>query len=106
MKSKLESYLGFARKSGNLIFGAGTCEISMDKGKVKLLIITEDTAENTRKKLIPKAERLGIPYIIYGLSDEISRITGTSGRTIFAITDKNFANVITEQIESEKKEVL
>ena len=49
MKSKLESYLGFARKSGNLISGAGTCEINMAKGKVKLLIIAEDTAENSKK---------------------------------------------------------
>lgn len=98
MKSKLESYLGFARKSGNLVFGAGTCEINMAKGKVKLLIIAEDTAENTKKKLISKAEREGVPCRIYGRADELSRITGADGRNVFAVTDSNFAKVIEEQI--------
>ena len=101
MKSKLESYLGFARKSGNLVFGAGTCEASMAKDKVKLLIIAEDTAENTKKKMISKAESMGVPYRVYGSADELSRMTGAAGRNVFAVTDSNFSKIIDEQIGME-----
>lgn len=99
MKSKLESYLGFARKSRNLAIGTGTCEVMMNKGKVKFLVIAEDTADNTKNKLIGQAERLGVPYAVYGLSDELSRMSGTTGKSVFALTDSNFADIIRKQIE-------
>lgn len=98
MRSKLESYFGFARKSGNLVFGAGTCEMNMARGKVKLLIIAEDTAENTKKKLIAKAESAGVLCRVFGCADELSRMTGAAGRNVFAVTDSNFAKIIDEQI--------
>ena len=99
MKSKFESYLGFARKAGSLVFGTGTCEVTMKRGKVKLLIIAEDTADNSKKKLVSLAESMNVPYIVYGLSEELSRIVGTSGRNAFAVTDENFAEIIRKQIE-------
>lgn len=99
MKDKLESYLGFARRSRNIIFGAGTCELMMNKGRVKYLIIAEDTAENTKKKLVSQAERMRVPYVVYGLSDELSRMTGNPGRSVFGITDEHFADIIRKQIE-------
>ena len=99
MKGKLESYLGFARRSKNIVFGAGTCELMMNKGKVHYLIIAEDAADNTKKKLASQAEWLEIPYSIYGLSDELSRMTGNPGRSVFGITDPHFADIIRKQIE-------
>ena len=55
--SKLASYMGFARKSKNLVTGTDTCIKHMEKGRVKLLIIAGDTSDNTMKKLIGKAEK-------------------------------------------------
>lgn len=98
MREKIESYLGFARKSGNLVFGAGTCEISVARGKAKLLIIASDAAENTKKKMVAKAERHGVPYRIFSTSEELSRMTGAAGRSVFAVTDSNFAEMIQKQM--------
>lgn len=106
MRSKLESYLGFARKSGKLIFGTVNCENTMEKGRVKLLIVAEDTAENSKNKMAAKAKELNVPYRIYGNSEFLSHIAGTAGRCIFAVTDENFAKIISEHIDSEEKEVL
>ncbi len=100
---KINSYIGFARKSGNLIMGMNTCEIYMKKKKVKLLIITEDMAENTREKLIKSAEKSGTDYRVYGSSDEISQIVGRLGRGIFGIIDKHFAEIITKEIDKENQ---
>ena len=51
IRNKVMSYLGFAAKSRNLVTGAGTCQMMMEKGRIKLLIVTEDIAENTEKKM-------------------------------------------------------
>ena len=99
MKDKLFSYLGFARKSGNLVSGSNTCIFSMKKGKVRLLLITEDASENTKKKMTSEANAGNVPVRIFGDSGDISRAVGESGRTVFGITDGNFAKVIKEEIE-------
>lgn len=102
-RKKSLSYLGFAKKAGDAVSGFGTCEIKGKKHELKLLIIAEDTADNTREKTIAMAERLNIPWIEYEKGEELSHIIGTSGRYVFGITDKHFAKVITKAIEEEKK---
>ena len=99
MKDKLLSYMGFARKSGNLISGSNTCAFSMKKGKVRLLLIAEDASENTKEKMTSEAKASNVPVRIFGDSGEMSRAVGESGRTVFGITDGNFAQVIKKEIE-------
>ena len=101
MRSKLHSYMGFAKKSRNLIMGYNTCLFAMSKKKVKLLIIAEDTSENTRKKIEKDAKKHQVTYRIYGTSDELSEMAGTGGRSIFGITDQNFAQVILKEIDKD-----
>jgi Ribosomal protein HS6-type (S12/L30/L7a) len=99
MRSKLESYLGFAKKSRNLISGTNTCLHGMNQGKVLLLILAEDLAENTMEKLKKAAEDKKIDYRIIGTMAELSRILGYEERGVFGITDKNFADVISKEID-------
>ncbi|MEG0919504.1 MAG: ribosomal L7Ae/L30e/S12e/Gadd45 family protein [Anaerovoracaceae bacterium] len=98
---KVNSYLGFARKSGNMVMGSGTCSIYMKKKKIKLLIITTDTADNSKEKLVNEAEKTNTKYRVYGNSDEISHLVGSPGRTSFGITDKQFAETILKEIDKE-----
>ena len=51
VRNKVMTYLGFAARSRNLVTGGNTCAMMMDRKKIKLLIITEDMAENTVKKM-------------------------------------------------------
>ena len=55
MRSKVESYLGFAKKSGNLMSGSNTCIFGMAKGKVRLVILADDISE----KDVYKRQRYG-----------------------------------------------
>ena len=94
MKKKVISYLGFAKKSGNLVSGVNTCTFAMVKRKVKLMILAEDISENEIRKY-------GVPFVKYGNSDELSHATGANGRNVFAICDRNFAEVILNEIDGE-----
>ena len=96
--SKMLSYLGFARKSGNLMRGYNTCLSLVESGKVRLLIVAEDGAEGTKKRFRQKCAVSGTAFRIYGNSDELSRMTGGGG-TVYAVTDENFANVIIREID-------
>lgn len=101
MKRKIDSYLGFAKKSKNLLTGFHTCMDGMKKGKVKLLILTEDLSENTAKKLRKVAEEKNVLVRVYGKSEEVSRITGSQDRGIFAISDANFTAVILKELDGD-----
>lgn len=104
MREKIHSYLGFARKSGNLIVGQETCAQAMKNGKIKLLFMTEDLSENTSKKLIAQAERHGVPYRCYGHSDDVSQVAGARGSAVFGITDENFSKVIIKEVDMHRSE--
>lgn len=99
IRNKVESYLGFAARSRNLITGYNTCIMMMEKRKVRLLILAEDLAENTVEKMLTQCKKNKIEYRIFGNSDDLSHITGKSGKGIFGITDKHFAEIICKEID-------
>lgn len=103
MNKKIISYLGFAKKSGNLLTGVNTCTFAMAKGKVKLVIIAEDISENSEKKIMKEIRRYGVQYVKYGESEEMSRAAGSSGRNVFALCDKGFAETILKEINRESE---
>lgn len=103
MRSKIDSYLGFATRSRNLITGSNTCLFAMNKRQLKLLIIASDVSENTMKKMKKAAEDRKVNYRIYSTSDDLSYACGTSGKGVFGITDENFANVILKEIDGEQQ---
>ena len=99
MNNQVLTYMGFARKSGNLVAGTGTCIATMKKRSVRLMIIAEDISENNEKKIMKEIRKAGVPYIKYGESEEMSHAVGMSARSTFAILDEGFAETITKAIE-------
>lgn len=103
MRSKTDSYLGLAKKAGRLLTGTDTCRQAVKSGKLKLIIIAEDTAPGSLKKMRNAAVSHEIPWRVFGSSDELSRATGNSGRYVFGITDAGFADVIIKEIDGNKE---
>ncbi len=100
MKSKIDAYLGFAKKSRNLISGYNTCIYAAKKKQLKLLLITEDVSENTKNKFIELAKARNIPMKIYGTKDRLSKLTGENDKGIFGITDNHFAQIIGKELDN------
>ena len=99
MRDKVLNYLGLAARGRLVVTGYNTCAFMMAKKKVKLLILAQDLAENSKKKMISEAERRGVPYKIYGTKEALSHITGKEDSGIFGVTDVNLANAISKEIE-------
>lgn len=99
MKNKVLSYMGFAKKSGNLVSGVNTCTFNMNRKKVKLMILAEDISEGSEKKIMKEIRKYHVKHVKYGLSHELSRATGAEGRQVFAVLDAGFAEAILKVID-------
>ena len=64
-----------------------------------MLIVAGDSSENTVKKMTQKCASHGTDIRVFGTKDELSRMTGNSDNSVFAVTDRNFANVIKKEID-------
>ncbi len=104
VKSKFESLIGFAMKSGNLVAGGGLCLSKISAGRLRLLIITEDVGDNTRKKMINKCVSHDVEYRIFGKAGELSQMTGKQDKGVFGIIDKGFAENICKEIDDIQSE--
>lgn len=100
-RRKIESYFGLARRAGKILSGYRTCMNSIGRGRIKLIILAEDTSQNTKDKFRSLCERYEIPFRIYGRSDDLSAMAGMSLRGVFGITDGNFAEAMIKEIEDE-----
>ncbi len=106
MNRKIISYLGLAKRAGKLKSGTNTCTYEMAKGRVKLIILTEDISENGKKKITKEIRKYNVPHITLGTSDEISQAVGEEGRSVFAICDSGFAEAILKETGKVGKEVV
>jgi len=101
MRKKVDSYMGFAAKSRNLVSGYHTCLHAIKQKRLKLLILSGDLSDNTIKKMTKLAKDNEVPMRIYGKTEELSKVTGSRERGIFGITDANFADAILKEIDGE-----
>lgn len=98
-QDRLSAYLGFCARARKLQKGYNTCLSLIQKGKVRLLIVAEDSSENTIGKMTQKCMSHHTACRVFGTRDDLSHMTGSSGNGIFAVTDGHFAKVIREEID-------
>ncbi len=95
------SMLSLCQRAGMLITGEDSVEISIKNGSVRIVIIASDASENTRARFINKCRFYNIPYYIFSSKDELSRMIGKFNRTVFGITDENFASRLSQLISAQ-----
>ena len=66
----------------------------MLKGKIKLLILAENSSERTKLKFKKIADEAKIPIIFFGTISNISNAIGKTNKAILGIMDMNLAREI------------
>jgi len=99
MTDKILTLLGFASKSGKIIFGTSACSVSIKHKKVKLVILAGDISENSEEKIVRICNRSNVPYIKIFDRDVISKAVGKSNKTVLGIVDNNFSKKILEYVD-------
>lgn len=103
LPSKTLRYLGFARKAGSLVSGVNTCTYTMRKGRAALVILAEDISENSEDKIMKEIRKSDTAFVKYGKKADLSHAAGQAERSVFAITDNQFAKTILNEIMREKE---
>ena len=66
MKNKILNLLGLATRAGNIVAGNNACENALKMKKIKMLVISEEASEKTKKNYKFYADKYNIPIIFIG----------------------------------------
>ncbi len=96
---KVLSLLGLSLRSGNLVSGEYSTEKVVKGKKAKLVIVSSDASDNTKKLFTDKCQFYKIPLYIYGTKAELGKAVGKEIRSSVAVTDKGLAETIIKRLE-------
>ena len=97
-KSKLETYLGFCIRSGQMVFGIDNIEAKR-KG-VKLLISDGELGKNSFKEILKAQEKFACPLLMTE-NGVLSEYVHRPAVKAVAILDNNLASAILAVVDSE-----
>jgi ribosomal protein L7Ae-like RNA K-turn-binding protein len=91
---KIQSMLGFAAKSRQLISGSTTVEERLKKGEVYLVICAFDLSPKTINHFKHLCETRQIAFFCYGSCQDLGHWIGKPGRGVVGIVSTHFAAII------------
>ena len=95
--------LGLAMRAGKVVAGTEmVCQCLSKIGRVKLVLISDEASESTRKKLMVKCEFYGVKAVTVSIDTaELGRLIGkTYGPACVGITDEGFAKELTKRLSA------
>ena len=100
---RVHGMLGLAMKAGKVVIGTEQVIAFLQKGKVRLVLISGSASDGTKKKINFKCEfyKTQIKELETD-TDELGRLLGkTYAPAVVGITDENFSNTIIKLLDSE-----
>ena len=92
--TKLQTMIGFAAKSRQLISGSTTVEFAIKKGQVRLVICAQDLSVKTIQHFQHLCETRGISFYSYGSCSDLGQWIGKPGRGVIGIISNHFAATV------------
>ena len=97
--SKVYSYLGLARRAGQIVSGEPAVAGGVKRGQASLVLIARDASSNTNRKFSALAQTHNVSCLVYGEKDLYGQAIGQSPRAVLGVLDRNFASVIRNSIK-------
>ncbi len=98
-QSRVLSLVGLATKAGRTVSGEFSTEKAVKTGEARLVIVSEEASDNTKKKFQNMCAYYKIPIYFYGTKDELGRAMGKEFRASLAVLDEGLGNAMKEQLE-------
>jgi len=104
LKSKRDilRFIGLAMRAGKVVSGYDASMAELKAGRGELIIISKDISTNTLDSLMNLAERYEGEFpgaFSFASMSELGTAIGRPDRAILVITDKGFADKLTEMFE-------
>ncbi|WP_343209006.1 L7Ae/L30e/S12e/Gadd45 family ribosomal protein [Anaerolentibacter hominis] len=97
-KSKILSYLGLATKAGLVVSGEFSTEKAVKERKAVIVIVAEDSSDNTKKRFENMCAYYKVPLYILSDKYELGHAMGKEMRSSLAVLDKGFSDAIIKQL--------
>ena len=98
-RNKILGYLGLATRAGKVVSGEFSVEKSVRQHRAKLVIVSEEASENSRKNFRDLCTYYKIPLYFFGSKEELGAACGKELRVSVAIEDEGLANAARKQLE-------
>ncbi len=98
VEHKVYGLLGISAKAGKIISGTDIVLEWMNKRKVSLVLVAEDTSEKSKKNIQFFCEKENVEMIVFGDILKNSKAIGKQNRAIIGITDERLADAIKKLI--------
>ncbi len=98
-KDKILGYLGLATRAGRVVSGEFCVEKSVRQHRAKLVIVSEEASENSRKKFHNLCTYYKIPLYFFGSKEELGAACGKELRVSVAVEDEGLAHAAIRQLE-------
>ncbi len=99
VSDKVLSLLGLAARARRVVSGEFSVEKAVKMKKAYLVIVANDTSENTAKKFRDKCKYYEIPIRFYGTKESLGAALGKEERACVAVQDEGFAKSMIERLE-------
>ena len=99
-EKQVYSLLGLCQKAGYVKAGEFQTEKAVKSGLAYLLIVADDSSDNTKKKFKNMAAFYETPYLEFGEKDALGRCIGCEFRASLAVTNEGLANKILSKIQN------
>jgi ribosomal protein L7Ae-like RNA K-turn-binding protein len=100
MNDRILSLLGICKRAGLLVNGEELSEQAIKNGKAQLVLLAEDSSDNTKKKFKNMCEYRNINYKEISTKKDLAIALGKEITAVVVILDINFAEKIESLIEN------
>ena len=105
VKDKVLSLISLATKAGKTVSGEFMTERETKSGRAALVIVAEDSSENTKKKFQDMCGFYEVPICFYVDKDTLGHAMGKQFRASLAILDEGFADGIQKQLKQKNNTI-
>ena len=97
-RQKAMNLIGLATKAGKAVSGEFSTEKAVKTGKARLVVVSEEASDNTKKMFTNMCTYYKVPICYFGKKDELGHAMGKEMRASLAILDEGFARAMVKQI--------
>lgn len=103
MNKKILSMLGIAKKAGKVASGEFLCEESIRNGKAKVVIVSEEASDNTKKRFRDKTTYYQVPLYERFSMEALGKAIGSETRAVISVNDAGIARTIIKYFTNEQQ---
>ena len=98
MAEHMENYLALANKAGKVVSGTDTVLDALRRQNAGLVILAEDIAQDSARRVCDLAERIGVPCRTLANKDRLGALLGKEFRSVVAVLHGSFVAVLLQEI--------